>query len=127
FDAQIVVARTSMDIEPIPSCCYQRSLPPTLRCLLERIGHLQYPEFILMSPNDLHTNRQAFRREAAGNRDGRESGNGDKVARAHPVKVRLHLHTVNLGDVGLLHVKGRYLVDRTNHELICLHELTDTV
>src|SRR4029453_17675073 len=41
--------------------------------------------------------------------------------------VRLHLHPVDLGDVALLHVEGRYLIDRANYELIRLHELTDTM
>src|SRR5262249_20784401 len=52
---------------------------------------------------------------------------GDEVARAHPINVCLHLHTVNFGNVELLHVEGRYLIDWANHELIRLHELTDTV
>src|SRR5262249_46003693 len=37
------------------SGCYRRPLLPTLRCLLEGIGQLQNPEFILMSSNNLHT------------------------------------------------------------------------
>src|SRR5262245_18281522 len=103
--------------------CYWWPMLPTLRCLLKRIGQLQYPKLILMPPNNLQADWQTFGREAAGHRDGRQPCHRNEVTRAHPINVRLHRHTIDLSNVTLLHVEGRYLVDRTNHELICLHEL----
>ena len=39
--------------------------------LLEGVGQLQHAQFVLVPPDDLQADRQAFRREAAGHRDRR--------------------------------------------------------
>ena len=75
-----------------------------------------------MPAHDLHADGQAVLREAAGHRDGRVAGNGDIVARAHPVYVGVHLYAVDLCYVRLHDVEGRVLAHREDHELVGLHE-----
>ena len=80
-----------------------------------------------MTADDLQTDRQPFRREAARHRDRRVADDRDVVARLHPVDVGLHRDAVDLGDVRLVDVERRHLHRRQHEELVALHELPHAV
>src|SRR5262245_46383902 len=85
---------------------------PTLRRLFEGIRQLQHAELILMASDNLHADGQAFRRETARHGDGGQTCHRHKVARLHPINVGLHLHAIDLRDVGLLYIEWEHLTDR---------------
>ena len=92
--------------------------------LLEGVCELQHAPVVVVSPDDLHADRQALTGEPAGYRDGRTSRGRDVVARPHPVDVGVHLDAVDLSDVFRLDVERRDLADGQRQELVIRQELT---
>ena len=52
---------------------------------------------------------------------------GYVVTGAHPVYVGLHLHAVDLCEIGLIDIEGRVLADGEYHKLVGLHEVSNIV
>lgn len=95
--------------------------------ILESVRELKNGPLIPMPTNDLNTDGQAIRREAAGNRDGRVSGDGDVKTGFHPIDIGQHFHPLNLGDIRLAHVERKHLRDRQNEVLVFFEEHPDAL
>src|SRR5882672_2689524 len=104
--------------------CGVRALLPIAGRLLEGVRELQHAEVVAVAADDLQADRQAFAREAGGHRDRGMAGRGDPVAALHPVDVIIEPHAGDLGRVGLIDGKGRYLVHRADEEVVALEERT---
>src|SRR4051812_31716480 len=77
----------------------RRTLFPATGGLLESSAKLQYAKIILITTNDLQPDRQSVAAEPARNREGRRTGDGDVVAGAHPVDIRVECDAFDPGRV----------------------------